>query len=267
MIKVQHIDPDDFTISDGADTIVLSRVDYEDMFFAVPLDSPALYLLLNQTILQTAKSRDTLKRIIDRHGGIDAAMQALQVVVQALDPKAPVTPTKAAATAPSAPPLAAALPVAPVAALAPIRAASAKGQIPTAEVVAPPPKPAKTTAAPTPIPPEKKKPSVMHEKTVVAHVVSIPEKAKAVKVAKGADGSYTINFGSQNVVLSNAKFKELYFALPMDIPSVFKLFFTSLLPDVKSKSAFRRMMSMAGGSSVFLGLVVKELEKMRAQDV
>jgi hypothetical protein len=249
-ITISRTGAGQFTISSEKDAIVLSQADYEDVFFACPLDPPALYLLLNQTILQTAELRDILTQMVNKQGGIVPAMKAIQNAVLALDPKKTAEQPAPAPEPPPAPPV--------------------KKEIPTAEVVAPPARSTEPKLVPVaPVAaevgaaaPEAK--AGLHKRKVQPLSV---EKAKDIVISRIKDGSYMLGFGNQNVTLSNEKFRELYFALPMDVPSIFKLFFTSLLPDVKSKTVFRRMMSMAGGSSVLLGKIVKELEKLRAQDV
>lgn len=308
MITVARTSSGQFSISDGQETIVLSRTDYEDVFFACPLDPSALYLLLNQTILQTAEQRDVLKRIVARCGGIIPTMEAIQAGVLALDPKEAAEPAatmKRASEAQrgrvispqSAPPtsMKEVIPVAevvasPVKVIEPelVSTAPASPQAPPQATklaeekgsVSPPDARTKNVAvsrtgdsgsslvpaAQTP-PTTTPKTTILHKKQAAQTTPPLVDKPKNIIISRAPDGSYTLRFGSQSVTLSNEKFRELYFSLPMSIPSMFKLFFTSLLPDIKSKTIFRRMMSMAGGSSVLLEKIVKELEKLRAQDV
>lgn len=75
-----------FRIFDGSDSLTLSKERYEDIFFSIPLANGTLFRLMNDTILETPEARGALKRMIDRAGGIDAALEKLQKDVQGLQP-------------------------------------------------------------------------------------------------------------------------------------------------------------------------------------
>jgi hypothetical protein len=75
-----------FRIFDGGDSLTLSKERYEDIFFSIPLASGTLFRLMNDTILETPEARGALKRMIDRAGGLDAALGKFQESVKSVQP-------------------------------------------------------------------------------------------------------------------------------------------------------------------------------------
>ncbi len=85
-MKVEVLPNGKHVISDGDDVIELTQVSYEDIFYAIPIDNGSLFMLLNDTVLETAEARATLKRIVDRKGGNELAMNELQELVKEVQP-------------------------------------------------------------------------------------------------------------------------------------------------------------------------------------
>lgn len=85
-MKVEVLPDGKHVISDADDRIELTQVSYEDVFYAIPIDNGSLFMLLNDTVLETADARATLKRIVDRKGGIEPAMKELQDLVKEVQP-------------------------------------------------------------------------------------------------------------------------------------------------------------------------------------
>lgn len=85
-MKVEVLPNGKHVISDGADVIELTQVSYEDIFYAIPIDNGSLFMLLNDTVLETSEARATLKRIVDRKGGSENAMKELQELVKEVQP-------------------------------------------------------------------------------------------------------------------------------------------------------------------------------------
>jgi hypothetical protein len=235
VFTVRRVD-NGFEISDGKDILLLTPAQYEDVYYAIPLDNPGLFLLLNDTILDKVEDRKALQRMTERAGGINSAMSALQEAVKKVSPKeepAPAKPEKAPveekpiATAPSR----------------------------STEVADAPPAPKK--------PPLKAPPK--EEPAEAETTLAGPEKEEAVKeirLIKLSNGSYAITFGKHRVELTPAKFKQLCNALPISVPALFQLFFTHLLKGPEVKSEFRAMMRAAGGSTTFLQQLIKKLQKL-----
>ena len=89
-MQVQKLSDDEFSISDGVNTLKLAKASYEDLFYAIPssgkMDNGTLYRLFNDTICGSADMRATFKKMIDLAGGINAALDSLQAEVVKLQP-------------------------------------------------------------------------------------------------------------------------------------------------------------------------------------
>ncbi len=85
-MKVEVLPDGKHVISDADDRIELTQVSYEDIFYAIPIDNGSLFMLFNDTVLETAEQRAALKRIVDRKGGIEPAMKELQDLVKEVQP-------------------------------------------------------------------------------------------------------------------------------------------------------------------------------------
>lgn len=75
-----------FTISSGAHQVVLTKSQYEDIYYALPQDNGTLYRLINDTILTSESMRQTWKAMLDAGGGMEPSLTALQKAVQAVAP-------------------------------------------------------------------------------------------------------------------------------------------------------------------------------------
>ena len=75
-----------FRIVAGADSLPLTKTQYEDLHFALPLDPATLFRLINDTLLQGVPERQKLKAMIDASGGMHPALNALSASAQALVP-------------------------------------------------------------------------------------------------------------------------------------------------------------------------------------
>ncbi len=75
-----------FTVAVGAQKIALTKSQYEDIYYALPLDSGTLYRLINDTVITGEPMRQTWKAMLDSAGGMDPALTALQKAVQAVAP-------------------------------------------------------------------------------------------------------------------------------------------------------------------------------------
>lgn len=75
-----------FALVQGARRLVLDRSRYEDIFYALPLDSGTLFRLVNDTVLADDPLRATFRAMIAEAGGMDRAMSALQESAKAVEP-------------------------------------------------------------------------------------------------------------------------------------------------------------------------------------
>jgi hypothetical protein len=83
-----HVEPladGRFALVHGARRIELQRAQYEDVFYALPLDAGTLYRLLNDTIL-TGEPRNVFQALVKEAGGTEKAMAALGEAVTAVPP-------------------------------------------------------------------------------------------------------------------------------------------------------------------------------------
>ena len=85
-VNVEKTNEGRFAIVHGANRIVLEKSQYEDVFYAVPLDNASLYRLLNDTILGAESLRAVFRAIVAEAGGSEKAMAALQEAVQRVEP-------------------------------------------------------------------------------------------------------------------------------------------------------------------------------------
>ncbi len=86
-MKITRTDEDTFKIHSGDETLTLARETYEDLFYSLPIDPSSLYMLLNETLLETGEQRHALQAIVEREGGIDKCMNRLSVVVNDTNPE------------------------------------------------------------------------------------------------------------------------------------------------------------------------------------
>ncbi|NUN48367.1 MAG: hypothetical protein HUU15_06010 [Candidatus Brocadiae bacterium] len=75
-----------FRLACGPHELLLTRAQYEDVFYALPQDTGTLFRLLNDTVLATDDLRAVLRAMIAECGGLEKAMDALQAGVMRLEP-------------------------------------------------------------------------------------------------------------------------------------------------------------------------------------
>lgn len=85
-MKVEKGADGKFTITSGAHRVVLTKMQYEDIYYALPQDNGTLYRLINDTVLTGEPMRQTWKAMLDAGGGMEPALTALQKAVQAVAP-------------------------------------------------------------------------------------------------------------------------------------------------------------------------------------
>ncbi len=85
-MKVESPGGGTYVITDGVERLELSQTNYEDIFYAIPIDNGSLYLLINDTVLEDNDKRSVLKRMVDKIGGIESAMTAIQTAVKEVEP-------------------------------------------------------------------------------------------------------------------------------------------------------------------------------------
>ncbi len=100
-------------ILDGDDLLEFDPLVYEVVYCAVPIDPQSLHEWLDGALLPDSEDRAALARMIERGGGIAAAMEELQSQLKALPPPALVAAAQAEETGPGGDPAADAATAAP----------------------------------------------------------------------------------------------------------------------------------------------------------
>jgi len=98
-MEITHPAENTFLIQSGEDVLKLTQEEYEDIYYALPLEPSPLYMLLNETLLETGEERERLQAIVDRKGGVDESMTELARLIEEFDPDREVdTDTDASST-------------------------------------------------------------------------------------------------------------------------------------------------------------------------
>lgn len=84
-MKVEKTADGKFAIVQGSNKVVLEKSQYEDIFYALPLDVGQLFRLINDTIL-SGDARASFRSLVAEAGGSEKAMTELQASAQALEP-------------------------------------------------------------------------------------------------------------------------------------------------------------------------------------
>ncbi|MCC6740284.1 MAG: hypothetical protein IT452_14655 [Planctomycetia bacterium] len=75
-----------FAIIHGARQIALQKAQYEDIFYALPLDSGTLFRLVNDTVLTSDPLRVEFRTMVTEAGGSEKAMAELQESAKTVEP-------------------------------------------------------------------------------------------------------------------------------------------------------------------------------------
>ncbi|MHC5037307.1 MAG: hypothetical protein ACYTHM_08340 [Planctomycetota bacterium] len=85
-MKIEKLPEGRFRISDGTRNIEFDKASYEDLFYAVPLDSTALYRLLTEAVCRTDEERNTMVAMIEGQGDMEAGLNDLQDQITKIEP-------------------------------------------------------------------------------------------------------------------------------------------------------------------------------------
>lgn len=75
-----------FTLVQGPHRLVLTKAQYEDIFYVLPIENASLFRLLNDTIITTDAPRVVFRAIVESAGGSEKAMTALQEAAKSVSP-------------------------------------------------------------------------------------------------------------------------------------------------------------------------------------
>lgn len=85
-MKIEKTADGRFAIVQGAQRIVLEKAQYEDIFYALPLDTGTLFRLVNDTVLSADPLRTLFRSMVAEAGGSEKAMVTLQESVKGVEP-------------------------------------------------------------------------------------------------------------------------------------------------------------------------------------
>jgi len=74
---------DEFKFSAGGDELVIDLETFEDIYFALPVNTTAFYRLLTEQVAKDDGQREVMVRMINAGGDMDGTLTALQEKVQA----------------------------------------------------------------------------------------------------------------------------------------------------------------------------------------
>ncbi|MEK7469600.1 MAG: hypothetical protein AAB074_19680 [Planctomycetota bacterium] len=233
----------------------LTTAQYEDIFYALPLECSSLYLLLNGTVLSHADDRAILQFIVEANGGVDEAMKTLQALVQETPPPSAsvvVEPPK-----PAESPLTAKAPAPPKVeepADEPFEILvhpSKPAVDPFAEIVKPAKaeeKPFVIKEVPKPVKPAELKPIGGSEVRRPGTGVFEKKAPTPIKIEPQPDGKRVrITVGSKSLDLGVVRYEDLYYAVPGDNASLFRLINDTILNRPEERDALKDLLGLLGG--------------------
>ncbi|GEM_PF-2629064 len=250
----------EFWITDGELVIRLTQKRYEELHRALPLDNTTLYRFLNDSILTVPEERERFQELVRRSGGVDAALTLLQQQVKSLSPdptaaipvrKPSMIETPLARPSPLNPPA-----TAPAAASKPgVPAAASRPGVPAA--ASRPPSPA------VPAPGARVPAATSQQRP--------PSGARILdlEIESQTGEKFRIIYGNLMLTLGKAQYQELYYSLPSDNVSLFRLLFTKVLTDGESRNTLKKMVEKAGSNKLFfdsLQIRVREVTPTQSWD-
>lgn len=235
----------------------LTTQQYEDIYYAIPLDSSSLYLLLNGTVLTNADDRAILQFLVEANGGVDEAMKTLQALVQQ-------TPPPTASVQVEAPKAPEPEPAKPAAAPAPARPAPVEDEPfeisvtpvkpavdPFADIVKPAKaeeKPFEITTPQKSVPPAEMKPAGPAAGKRPGTQVFGQKAPPPIQIAPQPDGKRVrITVGSKILDLGVVRYEDLYYAVPGDNASVYRLMNDTILNRPEERDALKDILGLLGG--------------------
>lgn len=248
----------------------LSTQQYEDIFYAIPLDSSSLYLLLNGTVLTNADDRAILQFIVEANGGVDEAMKSLQDLVQQTPPptaSVQVEAPKPPEPAPAKPAPAPAKPATDADEPFEITVAPVKPAVdPFAEIVKPAraeEKPFELTEPHKSAPPAELKPAGPAAGKRPGTQVFGQKAPPPIQIAPQPDGKRVrITVGSKILDLGVVRYEDLYYAVPGDNASVYRLMNDTILNRPEERDALKDILGLLGGIDTGMSALQAAVQKV-----
>ena len=83
-MRIVKIDDNRYDICDEGDRIAFSKEKFEDLYYAVPLNSTSFLRLLQDNICQNAQERHLLNHMLERSGDPSAMLEQMQKQIQCM---------------------------------------------------------------------------------------------------------------------------------------------------------------------------------------
>ncbi|MEK7866678.1 MAG: hypothetical protein AAB434_08330 [Planctomycetota bacterium] len=252
----------EFWITDGELVIRLTQKRYEELHRSLPLDNTTLYRFLNDSILKAPEERERFQELVRRSGGVDAALTLLQQQIKMLppDPTAAIPVRKPSMIET---PLARPSSVPPRAPSATAPAASRPGAPAAAS------RPAAPAAAPRPSTPGALAPGARVPAAASQKQPAAGARILDLEIESQTGEKFRIIYGNLMLTLGKAQYQELYYSLPSDNVSLFRLLFTKVLTDGESRNTLKKMVEKAGSNKLFfdsLQIRVREVTPTQSWD-
>jgi hypothetical protein len=84
MMNIEKLSQGQYRISDGNARVDFDKERYEDLFYAVPVDTTAFYRLLTESVCETDDERKAMVGMIEGLGDMEKGLQDLQEQIVSL---------------------------------------------------------------------------------------------------------------------------------------------------------------------------------------
>lgn len=81
-----------------------------------------------------------------------------------------------------------------------------------------------------------------------------------MKIEKGADGKFTIAVGAQAIALTKAQYEDIYYALPQDNGTLYRLINDTVLTGEPMRQTWKAMLEASGGMDPALTALQKAVQ-------
>ncbi|MHC4779221.1 MAG: hypothetical protein ACYTFG_11660 [Planctomycetota bacterium] len=86
-MKIERLAEAQYRISDGERSVEFDQERFEDLFYAVPVDSTAFYRLLTEAVCETEGERGAMVAMINGLSDMDSGLKGVQDQVTGLGAK------------------------------------------------------------------------------------------------------------------------------------------------------------------------------------
>ena len=84
-MKIEKISEEKYQLSDGKDKIIFSKEKFEDLYYAVPINTTAFLRLLLENICASIEERQKVNAMLEKVDEKSSMLEELQKQIQAID--------------------------------------------------------------------------------------------------------------------------------------------------------------------------------------